>query len=237
MNQLKENVTVFNSDVESNEGYKYTTNAMFSSVVANKRITDAINELIPEKTNTIIDIGCGDGTYTHEIKKANSKIKVIGTDPATNAIAIAKKKYSDIEFFDSNIYKTEDFIGKQFDLAIYRGVIHHLSEQELAIKNTFAFANSLIILEPNGNNFVLKLIEKNSKYHIEHQEQSFSTKQLSRWCKNSGWKIEQIKYISFIPFFFPETLSKIILFFQPFLEKIPIINKYLTAQIVILCTK
>lgn len=237
MKQIKDNVNKFNADVEKNEGYLYTTNAKYSSTVSNKRITDEINKSIKSHIKSIIDVGCGDGTYTCEIKKKHANVEITGIDPSINAINIAKKKFDNIYFSDLNIYDIENLKDKQFDLSIFRGVLHHVSDQFTAIKNATLFSNEMLIVEPNGNNFILKYIEKNSKYHIEHEEQSFSSKKLSELCINNGWEIISIKYIGFVPFFFPTFASKIIYFFQPILEKIPIINKFFSAQIVIYCKK
>ena len=60
----KKNVNVFNSDVAENKGYRYTNNAPFSSVVANLRQTQETLKLIDSDAKTLVDIGCGDGTYT-----------------------------------------------------------------------------------------------------------------------------------------------------------------------------
>lgn len=233
----KKNINVFNRDVETNKGYKYSTNAPLSSILANRRMTRAIVSLISEDIKTIIDIGCGDGTYTNEIKKNKPQLKITGTDAAETALKIAREKYPDIEFTFSNVLDKSTFSNSKYDLAVLRGVLHHLPEQEPALRNISECSEQLIIVEPNGNNPILKLIEKRSAYHIEHEEQSFNTTLLKKWCVNSGWNVEHVSYIGFVPMFFPALFTRIIYFFQPLLEIIPIIRKYFSAQIVIYCTK
>jgi 2-polyprenyl-3-methyl-5-hydroxy-6-metoxy-1,4-benzoquinol methylase len=237
MSSVKENVNVFNSDIESNQGYKYTTNARFSSIVANKRLTEVTLANIPAGVKTVIDIGCGDGTYTNELFQARKDLVFEGTDPAAKAVAHANRQYQGIQFFTSNILEQESFSGKHYDIAVIRGVLHHLSDQQKAIQNTASLADNMLIIEPNGNNPVLKYIEKHSAYHIEHEEQSFTTRQLRHWCEASGWKVIKVQHVGFVPYFFSTPLSKIIYFFQPLLEKIPVLRYYLGAQIVILCSK
>jgi hypothetical protein len=53
MSSLKKNVTVFNGNVTENGGYLYTTNAPLSSILANKRMTDAILALIDDTVQTL----------------------------------------------------------------------------------------------------------------------------------------------------------------------------------------
>lgn len=238
MKKLKKNVEAFNRDVVRNEGYLYTSNAPFSSVVANRRLTDATVAMLGGNAGSVIDIGCGDGTYTNDLKQAVKKVRIAGTDPASKAVALASKKYRDIKFFVSNILDKKTFTGKtgKYDTAVLRGVLHHLNDQPLAIKNSLLLGGSLIIIEPNGNNPVLKLIEKYSKYHVEHEERSFSESQLRFFCVKAGAVVESLQYVGFVPFFCPEVLAKIIFFFQPLLEKIPVINTFLSAQIIIKCS-
>jgi SAM-dependent methyltransferase len=237
MKEVKNNVNVFNKDVELNQGYKYTTNAPFSAVVANKRLTKATLDNLPSNVKTLIDIGCGDGTYTNELKLIRKDLTFAGTDPAEKAIDHAKQNYPDIDFFISNILVTKSFVNKHFDIAVMRGVLHHLSDQEKAIRNTLLLADNMLIIEPNGNNPILKYIEKHSLYHIEHEEQSFTTQKLINWCKDAGWQVSFIKYVGYVPYFFPTFLSKTIYLFQPFLEKIPLFRFFFSAQIIILCKK
>jgi 2-polyprenyl-3-methyl-5-hydroxy-6-metoxy-1,4-benzoquinol methylase len=234
--KLKKNVEVFNDDILSNRGYKYTTNNSYSASVANKRLTDVTLEIISRYKNlsSLIDIGCGDGIYTNEIKKKCSNVNVSAFDPASKAIDLARKSYPKIDFFIANLLEESSLPTKKFDIAIIRGVLHHLDYPELAIRNASKIAKKIIIIDPNGNNPLLKLIEKKSKYHIEHEEKSYSFREFVTFCENSQCKIDKIYYVGFVPFFFPTIPAKIIYFFQPLLEKIPILNYYFAAQIIIL---
>jgi SAM-dependent methyltransferase len=233
----KRNVSEFNGDVRSNDGYLYTTNPPLSSILANRRISDSIFTLIGH-ADPIIDVGCGDGVYTAEIKKAFPYRKVEGLDPAADAIAVAKKRYPDILFRVDNILNPETAgTGSSYQTAIIRGVLHHLTDQTLAIRNSFALAPRLIIVEPNGNNPILKIIEKISPYHRKHEERSFSSRTLRGFCEKAGGSVIRLGYIGFVPYFMPAPLAKILHFFQPLLEKMPLIREFFSAQIVMECEK
>lgn len=233
----KKNVSVFNSDVKENKGYRYTNNAPFSSVVANLRQTQETLKLIDKTAKTLVDIGCGDGTYTAEIANARPDLKISGFDPAAVAIDLAKEKNPNIDFQVANLLDAASMPNQQFDIAVIRGVLHHLTDPPLAIENAAKIAKKIIIIEPNGNNPILKVIEKTSKYHIEHEERSFAQSLLKQWCNEKNLKVESLTVIGFVPFFFPTVLAKIIYFFQPFLELFWPLKKYFGAQIVIVATR
>lgn len=235
--QTKQNVDRFNQDVSANNGYLYSTNAPYSAVMSNLRINQAIVAAVPADTRRIIDLGCGDGFYTADFAQAFPHAYIEANDPATVAIEMAQAQFPHITFAVANILDLTTQPTTMFDVAVIRGVIHHLPDdsQQLAIANARAIANTLVIIEPNGNNPILKLIEKNSAYHIAHEEQSFGSDTIVSWCRAAGWNDVQVDFIGFVPFFFPKLLARVIYFVQPVLERIPIINKYFTAQIVVVC--
>jgi 2-polyprenyl-3-methyl-5-hydroxy-6-metoxy-1,4-benzoquinol methylase len=233
----KKNVSVFNSDVLENKGYRYTQNAPYSSVVANLRQTQETLKLLDKDAKTLVDIGCGDGTYTAEIAHARPDLRVTGFDPAAAAVSLAKEKHPNIDFRVANLLDFSSMPKEQFDIAVIRGVLHHLTDPALAIENASKIAKKIIIIEPNGNNPILKIIEKTSKYHIEHEERSFSQALLKKWCEEKNLQIEYLTVIGFVPFFFPTVLAKFIYFFQPFLEWFWLLKKYFGAQIVIVATR
>lgn len=239
MQNTKQNVQEFNSDVMDNGGYRYTSNAPYSSVVSNKRMTDEAVKVLCKIGNlkTVIDIGCGDGTYTAELKQELPNVDFIGFDPATQAIALAQQKYPQCSFIVGNVLEPATFPQRKYDAAIIRGVIHHLPTQSAAIKNAMQLSDRIIIIEPNGNNPILKWIEKNSEYHVKHEEQSFTSDFLSQICTENGLKVRYLSFIGFVPFFFPTFPSKVIHFFQPLLENVPLLGKYFGAQTVILAEK
>jgi len=237
MTDIKKNVSVFEADVVENYGYRYTTGAPFSSLAANRRITEATLRLIPPGCGSILDAGCGDGTYVNDIRHARPGLEMVGLDPAAEAINIAKARYTGISFLEGNILRPATLPDKRFDLVILRGVLHHLSDPAAAIRNCAALADRLLIIEPNGNNPILKIIERASRYHREHEEQSFTPRRLRRWCGKAGLELESLEFIGFVPFFFPEFPAKIIYFLQPFLEKIPLLGRFFGAQTVILCRR
>jgi len=235
--ETKKNVERFNEDVNANSGYLYTTNAQYSAVVANLRMSQAIEAVVPKHSKRIIDIGCGDGVYTDGLAQSFPGRYIEGHDPAHKAIDIATERFPSITFKVANILDQNDIPMTAFDVAVMRGVIHHLPDdsQTTAIRNARSYANTLIILEPNGNNPLLKIIEKRSAYHIAHEEQSFSSTLLTSWCKEAGWSSVTVHYIGFVPFFFPEIFARFIYFLQPLLERIPVLNKYFSSQILLTC--
>jgi ubiquinone/menaquinone biosynthesis C-methylase UbiE len=232
---MKEDLKFFAKDVEQNGTYVYATGSTLSIKLSSDRRCKSILGIDSFAGKTVLDIGCGDGIYTQDIAKQNTAL-VVGIDPIEDVIKHAQNKYKDVpnlKFECADLYKME--IPKEpYDLVILRGVLHHLPDLEKGIKRACLLGKRVIILEPNGYNLILKIIEKTSKYHIDHQEQSFVPSLLrSEFIKNGG-KILREEYINLVPTFCPDWLTKIVKHFEPIVEKIPYFRNIACGQYVFL---
>ncbi|QWR78591.1 class I SAM-dependent methyltransferase [Candidatus Magnetomonas plexicatena] len=224
----KDSVQVFNRDIEANKGYLYTTNASLSSDLANKRLTDAVLELVDFNNKKVLDIGCGDGTFTRDIYRFGRVSQIVGIDPALEAIETAKKntkKNTDdnISFEVQNACELP-FESKSFDIAHIRGVLHHMESPKEALKEALRVAKLTVVVEPNGYNPVLKLLERFSKYHIEHDEKSYSPALLDLWIRQLGADVRTRCYAGLVPFFCPDWMANTLKRMESVVENIPIVK-------------
>lgn len=239
---MKKNINKFNQDITNEGRYLYNSERL-SSKFSNKRTSDAIKKIYDFKNKKILDIGCGDGTYTFELIKFGAKT-VLGIDPANNAIKAAKLKSKEmnlshrLKFQVGNIYNLEKkLVDKNFDCLILRGVLHHLPNAEKGIESVSYLAKTIVIMEPNGFNPVLKLIEKFSSYHIIHEEQSFIYSKIAKWITRNDYVIKEKKYINLVPLFCPDWFATLLKFLEPMIEKIPLLRVFLCGQIIITAEK
>lgn len=230
----EKNVAAFDNDVTKNKGYLYTTTNKISCNFANRRISDAVWEMAGGfEGKTVIDIGCGDGIYTMEFLKMNPAF-LRGVDANESAISMAKQKTSgikNIDFAVVDIYKLTP-PENRYDIAIVRGILHHLYDVETAISLISKMAKIVIVVEPNGYNPVLKIIERTSRYHIEHEEKSYSPKNLDKWFLANGGVIEKSMFIGLVPMFCPNFMARICKLFEPLVEHIPLLRQFACGQYV-----
>ena len=228
----------FDQDIILNRGYQYTTNASLSSSLANKRLTRATIEMVKLKGKKVLDVGCGDGTYTYKLFRESQPKTITGIDISNKAIALASRRYKQkgLNFFCSDIFSLSKK-KEQFDCAILRGVLHHLDNPKKAIAAIGEEVNEVIILEPNGYNPILKIIEKVSPYHVTHHEKSYFPFKLNQWLKSADFKIISSQYISLIPFFTIDQLAIMLKKLEPFVENTIFIRNIICGVYVVSARK
>lgn len=239
---IKDNVRRFDDDVVKTGSYAYTV-AKLSAKLANKRISEAIAGSYDFLGKRVLDLGCGDGTYTLEFPTLGA-IEVLGIDPAETAVDAANRKSIDaglnaiVHFEVGNIYALQEQIGDRvFDCAVLRGVLHHLPDPQKAVASISSLANTVIILEPNGCNPVLKLLERFSSYHVEHEEKSFLPGTITTWCTLAGLNVTVVELLNLVPMFCPDWLARMCRCMEPLVENTPLLRDVGCGQCIIVAQR
>jgi ubiquinone/menaquinone biosynthesis C-methylase UbiE len=228
-------VDVFNRDVDLHGGYVYTANSRWSSEVANRRLTEAALALDNIRGKRLLDVGCGDGTYTFALYDQGAPSSIYAVDPAAGAIEVARRAVGTrVIRFGIHDAARIPVQSDSFDVAHLRGVLHHTAEPRKVLSEALRLARTLIVLEPNGNNPALKVLERVSPYHREHKEHSFAPMKLERWIDHAGGRVISKTYVGLVPFFCPDALARILKRAEPFVEQAPLLRAVACAVCVFL---
>ncbi len=223
-------VDPFTGDIAANAGYLYTTNARLSSRLANRRLTDASLTVGDFRGRRVIDIGCGDGTYTIEVVEIGGAARVAALDPAESAVRVAQAKLGrhpiDLAVGSAFALPHPD---SSFDVAYLRGVLHHMADPAKALGEALRVAATVVVVEPNGYNPVLKLLERYSAYHVEHGEKSYPARQLDRWVREHGGTVDRRIFAGLVPMFCPDWLARAAKRFEPIVERVPLVRSFTCA--------
>lgn len=236
---MKAEIQVFDDDAAKIDGYVYTTDPRLSSRLATKNLEDLILNSVSFEGKSVLDIGCGDGHFTRRFFDRGRPSSMVGMDPAPNAVAVAKAHNEGVENLDfvvGNGHRLKWTDGT-FDLAVIQGVLHHDDKPWETIKEAFRVAREVVILEPNGNNMGLKVIEKVSKYHRDHHERSYPTLRLLGWIRNGGGTITSVKFGGFVPMFCPDWIARLTKKIEPVLEKTPVARTLGCAVVVVVAKR
>lgn len=219
--------TPFDGDMATSGKYIYSgPHAQVSAVLANASQSRMIHRHIRPTDKTLIDVGCGDGFYTKEFFQMKNLNSILGIDLSSPATKFAQLNWGN-ESLSFECKSVEEMIrsGKYFDVAVVRGVLHHAEEPKLLLKSILEIAERVIVLEPNGLNPILKIIEKTSPYHLAHGERSFSPRKIKSWVNGTNYQILAMDTGVLVPFFCPSWLARILKRCEGFIESLPIVNR------------
>jgi ubiquinone/menaquinone biosynthesis C-methylase UbiE len=228
----------FERDVADHDGYVYTTNPSLSSRIAGKRHSDAIHAALDFRGKRVIDVGCGDGTYSVELFDRGGPASIHAIDPAARAVESARRKAGSraISFEVASAYDIPRD-NSSFDIAHLRGVLHHMDRPFDAIREALRVAPTIILLEPNGYNMGLKLIEKASRYHREHGEKSYPPARLDRFVRRLGARVIHRSFVCIVPYFCPDWFARTMKRIEPIVEAIPIADRLGCSTYIMVATR
>jgi ubiquinone/menaquinone biosynthesis C-methylase UbiE len=234
----RKNVDVFDRDAEINKGYHYTKSVRLSCRLATQRSMDAILATASLSNRSVVDVGCGDGFYTIRFWDRAQPRLMVGLDPAGHAISVANtnKENRPVQFLVGDAHQLP-FPNNSFDVALVQSILHHDDNPRDVIREAFRVAPKIVIHEPNGNNLGLKVIEKLSRYHREHNEKSYTSSRLRQWIEESGGVIACQRFAGFVPMFCPSVIARTMKALEPLVEAVPLVNKLGCAVIVIVAQR
>lgn len=212
----------FDADVATRGGYAYTTDPSLSSRLANRRLTDAVLAVASFRGRRVIDVGCGDGTYTLELVSRGGAREAQGVDPAAEAIRVARERAgaAPVSFAEASA-DALPHPDDAFDVAHLRGVLHHLERPRDALAEALRVAPEVVVVEPNGYNPGLKMLERVSRYHREHGERSYMPRTLDRWVRELGAHVAASTFAGFVPMFSPDPVARATKRLERLVEAVP----------------
>lgn len=167
-------------------------------VLRNKFKKRPFTTLLLEKLNAhkrLLDVGCGSGSFLHEIKTLTG-CEIQGVDLSTTAAKVAKESY-DIDIFTGSISECT-FPNNYFDVITAWSCLEHVhnpSEVLLKISNLLKNDGLCIISTPNFHSFNSKLFKENW-YHLDCPRHLYlyNSRTIARLLEKSGLSIQKIKY-------------------------------------------
>ncbi len=177
----------------------------------------------------VLDLGCGDGRFTNTLLATHFG-DIAGIDLAQAAIerATSMAAKPNMHFTAANIITLDYSKLGRFDGVFLYGILHHVKSATSAIlKQLSQITDNIVIMEPNGNHILRKLLEKTEAYK-NMGEDSFRTKEFEAIIDAAGFEIVEWKRLNLFPNFTPTFVFKLLKPIEPMIEN----SKFLRA----LCT-
>ena len=139
--------------VQIRESQKYRYNLCF----------DFVNEYVQGSNKEVLDIGCGLGDFTEQIRLVNDQNQLFGMDISDNAVEGGSKKYPRIKFKQGAL--PEVTWGQRFDGVMAMECINYLKGDE----RDKTFKNIYNAVKPGGWFFFTTAIYQPETYFYEEE--------------------------------------------------------------------
>jgi 2-polyprenyl-3-methyl-5-hydroxy-6-metoxy-1,4-benzoquinol methylase len=196
-----------NSDVESHVRGRLWKTAL-----------DIADALGAPSDGHVIDVGCGDGAFANQMLTGHYPA-VDGIDKSEAAIRRAQA-----ESRGGAIFRAVDLVAfdydslPHYDAAFLIGILHHVKHATPNIIQALKRrTGKMIVLEPNGNNLIRKLLEFTPAYRAAGED-SFRTKELISIFKTAGWRPAIRRRLNVFPNFTPGFIYRHLAPIEPWIE-------------------
>ena len=139
-----------------------------------------INQIsINSECASLVDIGCGDGRLTHELKKAHPTMKLAGIDYSERSISLAKALNHGNNISFSALDLIDNPISAEFDAAILMEVYEHIEPSKAS-----EFLKGVSAQLCKGGVLHLTVPHENipcAKHHFRHFSSELLTAELSEY--------------------------------------------------------
>ncbi|MGO9607167.1 MAG: class I SAM-dependent methyltransferase [Candidatus Binataceae bacterium] len=170
----------------------------------------------------VLDLGCGDGSFANTVL-ARCFRAVDGFDFAEAAIrhAQANAIKPDIRFNACDITQLDYSQLPHYDGAFLIGILHHVKHATPAIiRSLRAVTSRVVVLEPNGDNIIRKLLELTPSYRAAGED-SFRTSEVVGLFEDAGFQNRTWRRLNLFPNFTPRLVFELLRPIEPLVEATP----------------
>lgn len=159
---------------------------------------------LPENPQRILDNGCGTGDLLRELLPLCKM--TIGSDISKAMLKAAGNLIGETGSIIWVVSPGESlpFADGIFDVICFRGALHHMADEILALKEAYRLLRNdglLMLSEPNDDSLLLKLPRRIANKRIArfgNEHKAFSSKKWLKTIEQAGFSIKKTKYFSFL---------------------------------------
>jgi ubiquinone/menaquinone biosynthesis C-methylase UbiE len=141
----------------------------------------------------VVDLGCGSGTFTNLLQRRGYRCS--GVDLSQKLIAIARAKFSDIEFLEGDI-ENLPFADASFDGVLFSGVLHHFPDLSRCAAEVFRIlrpGGRFVAFDPNRMNpFMYLYRDRTSPFYspigVTENERPVLAGEITRIFQSAGFR-------------------------------------------------
>lgn len=136
---------------------------------------------------SVVDLGCGDGTLLVEIREALPGAALAGIDLSEPQIEDNRRNMPDIAWFAANLESGAVDVPRRFDALTSSEVIEHLDDPAKLLQVAGTIANPAALLVLTTQSGAMRETEKRVGHH-----RHFTAGEMRKLLAENGWRPERV---------------------------------------------
>src|SRR5262249_4651850 len=133
------------STTEYDQGWDTKWDDMKKYGPMSRHVRRNIKHLIrPLSFESVLDVGCGQGSFLSELCSEFPRIKPHGTDISSSALDLAQKKVKNGRFWVLDA--TKEYLDEKFDVIVCSEVLEHIPEDVAALENICRMTGKYLVI-------------------------------------------------------------------------------------------
>jgi ubiquinone/menaquinone biosynthesis C-methylase UbiE len=217
-------------------GGQYGLDKEFNKMKVRRKIEVANQHVSLSSPVKLLEVGCGTGIYTDELRKMNNEMIAVDISPKMMAVAI--KKCPDIKFVQMDARKLS-FGTCNFDVVFSAFLLQHVHAKVVVAEmhRVLKVGGYMVAFVPNILNPIHYGRARNCLFRAmvreTSQSEDFTKWQWVRILRDSGYGEITVKPVSFDSPHTPMFLSRVVFYMSDILEKIPLIREFAGSLMII----
>lgn len=145
---------------------------------------------------TLLDAACGTGHYYEAMRTLlqDKDVCYFGSDYSKYMVQLASQKYPDASFFVQDLCNILES-ARKFDVVMLSGVIEHVADWQLVLKNASILANKYLIIHRGQFSLGDTIYTKGSQYNIITPKAYISKDNFMKTLEELGFRlVEEFEY-------------------------------------------
>jgi SAM-dependent methyltransferase len=183
------------STIEYDKGWENKWDDMKKYGPMSRHIRRNIKFLVHSlKFQTVLDVGCGQGSFLAELRTEFPHIKAYGTDISLSGVELARQQVPEGQFWVLDA--TKERLADKFDLVVCSEVLEHIPDDLAALQNIAQMTSKYLVVSTVQGR--MRPFEVGEVGHVRN----YAPGELVRKIEVSGFKVRKVVEWGF-PFYSP----------------------------------
>jgi hypothetical protein len=181
---------------------------------------------------SVLELGSGDGEFAVEVLARHYR-QVVALEKSPTAVerARARPGGGNVRFLAADVIAHEYQAGERWDGAFLIGFLHHVKRgTPVVIERLSRVVPRVVVMEPNGDNPMRKLLERLPSYR-EGGEESFRRAELVGIFERAGYRLRERATINLFPPFTPDALFPMVRGLERLVEATPALHGLCSSHV------